>query len=105
MIAKETEWGLSPAYDLIPSTPVSNERRDLALICGDAGRFANAGNLLSQCTRFLLTREEAQAKLTTMQEYIINNWYRTARASGVSDSDCEKIRSAFLYEGFFYNAV
>lgn len=105
MIAKETEWGLSPAYDLIPSTPVSIERRDLALICGDADRFANAGNLLSQCTRFLLTREEAQVKLTAMQEYINKNWYGTARASGVSDADCEKISSAFLYEGFFNNAV
>lgn len=101
MIAKESDWVLSPAYDLIPSTPVSIEQRDLALICGDAGRFANASNLLSQCARFLLSKEEARDKLTTMQEYIENNWYGTARGAGVSVADCEKIRSAFLYEGFF----
>jgi serine/threonine-protein kinase HipA len=105
MIAKATDWVLSPAYDLIPATPVSIEQRDLALICGDAGRFANASNLLSQCARFLLTKEEAQAKLTAMQKYIENNWYGAARTAGVSEADCEKIRSAFLYAGFFYNAV
>lgn len=104
IIAKVDEWGLSPAYDLIPTTPISTERRDLALICGDAGRFANAGNLLSQSARFLLTREEAHAKLTTMQEYIENRWYSTARAADVTETDCERIRGAFLYDGFFYNA-
>jgi hypothetical protein len=31
IIAKEKNWKLSPAYDLTPSTPVSLERRDLAL--------------------------------------------------------------------------
>ncbi|MDZ7684870.1 MAG: hypothetical protein U5O39_07540 [Gammaproteobacteria bacterium] len=29
-------------------------------------------------------------------------WYATARASGVSEANSEKIRPAFLYEGFFY---
>jgi serine/threonine-protein kinase HipA len=103
MIAWEDKWVLSPAYDLMPSTPVSSEHRDLALICGDAGRFANAGNLLSQCARFFLTKEEARARLAEMQECIESRWYGIARASGVSETDCEKVRGAFLYEGYFYN--
>ena len=102
MLARAAKWSLSLAYDLIPATPVSTERRDLALICGDAGRYANAGNLLSQCARFLLTRAEASARLTALQECIEHHWYNTARAAGVSETDCKKIRNAFLYEGFFY---
>ena len=38
-IAKARDWQLSPAYDLTPSMPVSLERRDLAMSCGDFGRY------------------------------------------------------------------
>ncbi|MCX7342431.1 MAG: HipA domain-containing protein [Hyphomicrobiales bacterium] len=55
-LALNDSWALSPAYDLTPTSPVSVERRDLALICGDAGRYANAQNMLSQCGRFLAMR-------------------------------------------------
>jgi serine/threonine-protein kinase HipA len=54
MVAMDTDWKLSPAYDLTPFTPISVEHRDLALECGDMGRYANAENLLSQCERFYL---------------------------------------------------
>jgi serine/threonine-protein kinase HipA len=42
------DWRLSPAYDLTPSIPISIERRDLAMTCGDLGRYAHAQNMLSQ---------------------------------------------------------
>jgi serine/threonine-protein kinase HipA len=100
VIAKEKSWRLSPAYDLTPSIPISTERRDLAMICGDQGRFANADNLLSQHARFLLEREQAEAILTAMESYVKSNWYAIARAEGVSDADCKKIESAFVYSGF-----
>ncbi len=49
LIARNLDWALSPAYDLTPSPVVEPEsRRDLALVCGDQGRFANAKNILSQ---------------------------------------------------------
>jgi serine/threonine-protein kinase HipA len=60
IIAKEKNWKLSPAYDLTPSVPVSMERRDLALDCGDMGRYANAKNIISRHARFLLDRDEAE---------------------------------------------
>ena len=103
VIAKEYDWRLSPAYDLTPFTPISIERRDLALICGDAGRRANAANLLSQSGRFLLEKGQASALLDNLQEQIKSTWYGTARSAGVSELDCEKISSAFIYEGFFYD--
>jgi len=100
VIAKEKNWRLSPAYDLTPALPISIERRDLAMICGDQGRFANADNLLSQHARFLLGRGQAEAILNEMESFVKSHWYAIARGEGVSDVDCEKIASAFVYSGF-----
>ena len=100
IIAKGKDWRLSPAYDLTPTAPISVERRDLAMICGDGGRFANAGNLLSQSARFLLKLEEATAIIIAMENTIKTAWYKTARAEGVSERDCAAIAGAFAYEGF-----
>jgi serine/threonine-protein kinase HipA len=100
VIAKEKNWKLSPAYDLTPSTPVSQERRDLALDCGDQGRYANAKNILSQHARFLLERAEAEKIVNDMKQQVEATWYETLRASGVSEKDAETIRGAFVYPGF-----
>jgi serine/threonine-protein kinase HipA len=100
LIAKDTEWKLSPAYDLTPAVPVSMDKRDLAMECGDAGRFANACNLLSQSARFLLEPGHATAMIDAMEAQVHGTWYATARAAGVSERDCESIARAFAYPGF-----
>ena len=100
VIALDTEWGLSPAYDLTPSMPVSIERRDLALICGDMGRYAHRDNLLSQHTRFLIHRADAEAVIGTMEQTVRNRWYAIARSQGLTEKDCDRISRAFVYPGF-----
>jgi serine/threonine-protein kinase HipA len=100
ILAKEREWKLSPAYDLTPSVPVSIEHRDLAMECGDQGRYANAKNILSQHARFLLSEEEAQTIVNDMKAQVQASWYETLRASGVTENDAEAIRGAFVYPGF-----
>jgi len=100
VIAKDRDWRLSPAYDLTPSMPVSIERRDLAMQCGDHGRAAHADNLLSQSTRFHLGKDEAAALIADMETIIKTGWYETARREGLSEQDCEKISGAFAYPGF-----
>jgi len=103
-IAKNAnDWHLSPAYDLTPTAPVSIERRDLALECGKYGRFANKNNLISEAERFLLSKDEASAIIDTMYNIIANSWYKIARSAGVTDNDCDKIKTAFCYEGFNYD--
>ncbi|HNP15750.1 MAG TPA: HipA domain-containing protein [Terrimesophilobacter sp.] len=97
-------WVLSPAFDLTPSNPVSVDRRDLALECGDSGRYANADNLLSQSERFLLSRDEAQAIIAEMEACVAKRWYEIARAVGVTEADCARIAGAFAYPGFRYPA-
>jgi serine/threonine-protein kinase HipA len=100
VIAKEQDWKLSPAYDLTPTSPVSLERRDLALACGDWGRYANAHNLISQSARFLLGREEVAKIMDEMEAQVTSKWYAVARGVGVSERDCESIKGAFAYPGF-----
>ncbi|MFT3779357.1 MAG: HipA domain-containing protein [Ottowia sp.] len=100
VLARAADWSLSPAYDLTPAVPVSMERRDLAMECGDAGRFANAENLLSQSARFLLDADEARAVVDAMETQVRSSWYAVARAAGVPERDCEKIATAFAYPGF-----
>lgn len=100
VIAVNHDWKLSPAYDLTPSVPVSIERRDLALVCGDSGRYAQAENLLSQYRRFLLGEEEAKHIIDEMEKIVKAQWYKVARREHVSEKDCEKIRGAFAYPGF-----
>jgi serine/threonine-protein kinase HipA len=100
LIAKEREWNLSPAYDLTPSPVIAQDRRDLAMTCGDKSRLASASNILSQHTRFLLGPVEAKAIVTDMTEQVSATWYEVVRAAGVSEKDADAIKSAFVYEGF-----
>jgi serine/threonine-protein kinase HipA len=100
IIAKGCDWKLSPAYDLTPIPQVSLERRDLAMSCGDQGRFANSRNLLSQSARFLLPDDDAKSIVDTMKDRVKGTWYETARTAGVSEKDCERIAGAFAYPGF-----
>ena len=89
-----------PAFDLTPSVPVSVERRDLALVVGDGGRWANAANLASQAPRFLLTPREATTIIGALENRVRSTWRAVARRAGVSTADCERIAGAFAYPGF-----
>jgi len=82
---------------------VNIERRDLDMVCADAGRYANAENLLRQHARFLLDREEAAAILSGIERCVAGKWYDVARTAGVSEQDCSRLSSAFAYPGFRYS--
>ena len=68
----------------IPAPLIGQDHRDLAMVCGDQGRFANAQNMLSQHARFLLEREEAERIITEMTAQVSKTWYDTVKACGVS---------------------
>jgi serine/threonine-protein kinase HipA len=74
-------------------------RRDLALTIGDFGRSANVNNLLSQCARFLLTRDEAAQIIDAMEGKVRARWYPIARGVGITERECATIARAFVYEG------
>ena len=100
LIAKDKDWKLSPAYDLTPTPAIALEHRDLAMQCGDMGRFANSRNILSQHARFLLEKDEAEKIVSEMKNQVEAIWYNSVRASGVSENDAETVRGAFVYPGF-----
>ena len=102
ILAKGRDWQLSPSFDLTPTPMVAMERRDLAMTCGDRGRYANQKNLLSQHARFLLNEEDATTILNNIVETVRNSWRSVMQEAGVSKIDDKMIESAFLYKGFFY---
>ena len=81
---------------------VTIERRNLALACGPAGRYANRENIIAGHGRFLLGEEEATAIFDAVVETVANQWRPVMRRVGVTDADCEAIANAFNYDGLFY---
>ncbi len=100
VIAPGRGWRLSPAYDLTPSTARSLERRDLAMIAGDHGRWANRKNLLSSAPRFGFTPEDANAQIDQAKATVEDTWCPEILRVGGSEADCDAVRGAFAYPGF-----
>ena len=101
ILAKDTSWRLSPAYDLTPTPTVSLDNRDLAMSCGRFGRTAKKQNLISGHGRFMLSEEEATQIIETMEAVIRKEWDASLRRAGASQNDINAIQSAFIYDGFF----
>ena len=104
LLARGKSWRLSPAYDLTPTPTIAQDSRALAMVCGTRGRMARRYNLLTAHGRFLLSKEDAEAIVDGMVETVRSEWDASLRRAGASAKDCEAIASAFLYEGFFYEA-
>ncbi|MBS2022257.1 MAG: type II toxin-antitoxin system HipA family toxin [Deltaproteobacteria bacterium] len=100
LIAPRADWRLAPAYDLVPSPVASADRRDLALVIGLGGRWANRGNLLSECERFGFGVEEAGAVIDRMKKVVGARWKGLIEAHGGTSADVRATASAFDYPGF-----
>jgi len=105
LIAEGSEWSLSPAYDLTPMPQASTER-DLAMEVGSAqNRRANRNNLLSECTRFRLSREEATRLIDKMKATVSARWRDCVKECGGTEANLKAIERAFDYEGFEYGST
>jgi len=104
LIAPARDFELAPAYDLTPNPLTSVERRDLAMVVGRYGRYANRENILSECARFRLLPEEAGSLVDRMKKIVRARWHPVMRAHGVSEKDCELLARSFCYEGFDFRA-
>lgn len=83
---------LSPAFDVSPQ-PGTQHLHSLGL--GNEGRLASRENLLSQASRFLLSREEAEHEIKRQCD-VLQEWQSVYRAHGVSEADIQAVSSGFL---------
>lgn len=67
---------------------------------GRFNRYANRENLLSESAQFRLAREEAATIVDAMTDVVRNEWRSVMRAHGVTEADCERLATAFVYPGF-----
>ena len=89
-------WRLSPAYDIVPvpARRRSGDRFHLALNLGDQGSLASRANLLSQCRRFSLSRDEALEILSQVKDGV-QDWEAELIRAEVSPADREAVRWCF----------
>ena len=101
IIASRAGWNLSPAYDPICwKAHFDPNRHLLAMNCGIHGRQANARNLLSECRRFCLEKEEATATIDAIEERVRTRWHSVAHNAGVSETDFQTISVRIPYPRF-----
>lgn len=82
---------------------IATEGRELALTVGSVGRLATRDNIMSGAGRFGLRAEEAEAIVAKIHTIVSNRWYDICRKVGVSEGDCSRMRTAFVYDGFGHN--
>lgn len=76
--------GGRPAHDSRPSTPVTQERRNLALDCGAMGRHANAKEYPFAACR-VSGNEKAGTLVSDMKNQAEATWYETVLSCGASE--------------------
>lgn len=102
LLARGSSWQLSPAYDLTPGAMRTETQRLLAMACGREGsRWANRSVILTGAGRFLLSPLEAKALFAEVVEVVRTQWRSCYRQAGVSEQDCDRLASSFLYGGLF----
>lgn len=103
VVARGTEFRLSPAYDLTPAPRIASHEIHLAMRCGPGGTIARRQNLVAASEAFGLTRQEATAITDALQTTVTSNWERDVRRYGATEADIERIAPAFGNPGFEYD--
>jgi serine/threonine-protein kinase HipA len=93
-------WRLSPAYDIVPTPMLSQERRDLALDVGRFGRAASLYNLLSRTEVFGIKPDEGKAEIDRMLS-VVRGWKRHFTLHGVEQRSVEMLEQAMLPASFY----
>jgi serine/threonine-protein kinase HipA len=94
-LIKDGRLILAPAFDITPTASRSgvSTTTDLAMIIGMNGRSADMENALSACSRFALTREDAENIISSMTEIFLGEWERLFDYYGV----CLREKEFFSY--------
>lgn len=106
VIAFDTDFTLSPAFDLTPS-PLKGAVRRLALVTGfddarELTRDANAMAMRRAAPRFHLSDDTACRIIRDVADVVQQHWEAEVRVLGGTDHDCAAIRPAFVPATFWY---
>lgn len=99
MLLKNDQWKLSPVYDVVCG---EGNRRDHAMIIGNAGASGNLANVLSSSESFGLEAVRAKEIVDDMIDLIASRWRQIAINGGVDAKDAEKASWAILHEDIFH---
>ena len=91
-LIKDRGWKLSPMFDVNP-VPYGNE---LSLNVSETDNSIDLKLALETAVNFGVSRDEAEAISTDMVETIRNNWQRLAIDCGLTRSQIENMRPAFM---------
>ena len=94
LIAENTHFRLSPAFDLVPQ-PGNTQRRYLALTVGDFGALAARQNIISSRDAFGLSPREANGIIDEVQQVVRASWRKNCTDCGVDDTDIARIEGCF----------
>lgn len=94
LVAEDTHFHLSPAFDLVPKAS-NTRRRFLSLVIGESGALAIRHNLLSSSLAFQLTREQANEVIDEVQQVVRAQWRIRLAARDVPHADIEMIAGCF----------
>jgi serine/threonine-protein kinase HipA len=81
------QWWLSPAFDVLPSGQALGYQQ---MRVGQAGAESTLDNVLSMCSQFGLTRDQAVAEVRRVVA-VIETWAASFRADGVRTSDLDAL--------------
>lgn len=89
---------LPGAQKPVPAGRRAGDSFHLSLNLGDQGSLASRANLLSQCGRFSLGREQAREIIDQVEE-AVRDWEAELIRAGVSPADREAVRWCFEGSG------
>lgn len=86
------QYRLSPAFDIVPHLEAPGRPQSIGV--GEFGPASTIANALSQCGRFLLTKDEARAIISEVKE-IASGWRDEFREAGVPPRDIHALAGCF----------
>ncbi|WP_426336658.1 type II toxin-antitoxin system HipA family toxin [Pseudoduganella sp. R-31] len=86
------QYRLSPAFDIVPHLEAPGRPQSIGV--GELGPASTIANALSQCGRFLLTKEEAHTIIDEVKA-IASTWRDEFREAGVAPRDIHALAGCF----------
>jgi hypothetical protein len=93
MLCFTGNWGLSPAYDVVPHPQHGGTLAMAMTREGDA--ISSEANVLKECQHFGYDREEARVDLQVMAQRIMDEYGQVLEETGLEEADVPDLAASF----------